>query len=158
MEPWMSQAHGLERRSGRDRRNRWGALGRILFRGRRQKVRRRSDQDRLVWVDLYSPAIFGAILAIALLSLVDACLTLYLIDQGAMEMNPVMAYFLGHGIGAFITAKYALTSISILILVLFSNVFIRRLRIYTRTIFPYVIMVLGSVIAWELFLIFRYVN
>jgi Domain of unknown function (DUF5658) len=158
MEPCVRETIGLERRSGRDRRDRLGALGRVLFRGRRQSIRRRSDHERLVWVDLYSPALFGAILMILFLSLLDACLTLYLIDQGAMEMNPVMAYFLSHGAGAFISAKYAMTSVSILILVLFSNVFIRRLRIYTRTIFPCVIVVLGSVIAWELFLIYRYVD
>jgi len=153
MEPWGSRADGWERRSGKDRRDRLGALGRLLFGGRRQHIRRRSDQERLVIVDVYSPGLFRVILLILFLSLLDACLTLYLINQGAMEMNPVMAYFLDRGVGAFITAKYAMTSLSILILLLLSNVFIRRLRIYTRTIFSYVILVLGSVVVWELFLI-----
>jgi hypothetical protein len=91
------------------------------------------------------------------LSMVDAFLTLFLIDNGAREVNPIMAYCLSHGPSTFILIKYIITCISVLILLILSNVFIERIQMYTRTIFNYVIGVFSCVILWELFLIYRYV-
>ena len=147
----------VDRRSGKDRRRQMTSLGRMMFSGQRQHVRRMADRHRLVWVDKYSPTLFISILIVVLMSMVDAFLTLFLIDNGAKEVNPVMAYCLSLGPSAFILLKYAITCISVLILVVLSNVFIRRIKIYTRTIFNYVIGVFSCVILWELFLIIRYV-
>jgi hypothetical protein len=76
------------------------------------------------------------------------------IQRGAKELNPVMAFFLEHGTSTFIVAKYILTSVGVLILLIFKNVFLTRLKIYTHSLFPCVIFVFITVIAWELFLIY----
>ena len=146
-----------DRRSGKDRRKQMTSWRRMIFFGKRENVRRKADREKLVWVDKYSPKLFIAILIVVVLSMTDAVLTLYLIKKGAREVNPIMAYCLSHGPSAFILIKYTLTCISVITLLILSNVFIMRLKMYTRTIFTYVIGVFSCVVLWELFLIYRYV-
>lgn len=152
-----NSAPKIERRSGNDRRRQMTSLSQMMFFGKRQVIRREVDRQRLIWVDKYSPTLFISILIVVLLSMVDAFLTLFLIDNGAREVNPIMAYCLSHGPSTFILIKYIITCISVLILLILSNVFIERIQMYTRTIFNYVIGVFSCVILWELFLIYRYV-
>ena len=97
---------------------------------------------------------FAAITAILMLSIFDAFLTLILIERGSSELNPVMAYFLEYGPLPFIIAKYLLTSLGVIILLIFKNVFINKINIYTHYLFTCVILAFSSVIIWELFLIF----
>lgn len=153
----FNPAMHADRRSGRDRRKQMTSWRQMMFYGQRQTIRRKADQQKLVWVDKYSPSLFISILIVVLLSMADAFLTLFLINKGAQEINPVMAYCLSHGPSVFVLAKYALTCTSVLLLLVLSNVFIKRIKIYTRSIFPYVIGVFSCVILWELFLIYRYV-
>jgi hypothetical protein len=54
------------------------------------------------------------------LSILDAIFTLTLISRGAKELNPVMRYYLSHGSEVFITVKYGLTALPMLI-ILFAN-------------------------------------
>jgi hypothetical protein len=144
-----------EERRGIDRRtNKKARLKYLLFNGRRENSRRDEDKGKVFVFDRYNQKLFLAITTILILSILDAVLTLVVIQRGARELNPVMAYFLEHGISTFIVAKYVLTSIGVLILLIFKNVFLSRIKIYTHSLFPYVILVFTTVIAWELFLIF----
>ena len=145
-----------DRRSGQDRRKRLTSLGQMMFYGQRQTIRREVDRQRLIWVDKYSPALFILILIVVLLSIVDAILTLFLVNKGATEINPIMAYCLSLGPSMFVLAKYALTCISVLVLLVLSNVFIFRIKIYAKTIFHYIIGVFSCVVLWELYLVFRF--
>ena len=88
-----------------------------------------------------------------MLSIFDALLTLILIDNGSSELNPVMAYFLQHGLLPFIVAKYFLTSMGVVVLLIFKNVFLTRAKIYTHSLFSAVIIAFAAVIVWEIFLI-----
>lgn len=151
----LSPAVQEDRRSGIDRRKQMTSLRQMMFYGQRQLIRRKADQQKLVWVDKYRPSLLILILLVVLLSMADAFLTLYLITQGAREINPIMAYCLSFGPSVFVLVKYVITCASLLVLLVLSNVFIRRIQIYTRSIFPYVIGVFGCVILWELFLIYR---
>jgi hypothetical protein len=145
-----------DRRSGEDRRKRMTSLSQMMFRGQRKTIRREADHYRLIWVDRYNPTLFFLVLTVVLLSMTDAFLTLFLINKGATEINPIMAYCLSFGPSMFILAKYVLTCISVLVLLVLSNVFILRIRIYTRTIFHYIIGIFSCVIIWELFLLYYY--
>lgn len=148
----------IERRSGIDRRKmRLGSIRWLLFSGRRRNLRRADDRRKLALLDYYSPRIFVIIVAILLLSLVDAVLTLLLISQGAVELNPVMAYFLSKGDSAFLIAKYLMTAISVTIVVLINYVFIRIFRSHVRDLLVYFAGCFALVVAWELFLMVRYV-
>lgn len=144
-----------ETRRGIDRRkNNKARLKYLLFNGRRERSRRDEDRGKAFIFDIYNQKLFLAITAILVLSILDAVLTLVVIQRGARELNPVMAYFLEHGTLIFIVAKYVLTSIGVLILLIFKNVFLTKIKIYTHSLFPCVIFVFLTVIAWELFLIY----
>lgn len=143
-----------EKRRGKDRRtNSIARLKYLLFNGRREHIRREGDRRRVFLFDRYHPKLFAAITAILMLSILDALLTLILIDNGSSELNPVMAYFLQHGLLPFIVAKYFLTSTGVVILLIFKNVFLTKAKIYTHSLFLAVIIAFVAVIVWELFLI-----
>ena len=144
-----------ERRRGIDRRtNKKARYKYLLYNGRREGFRRDEDKGKAFIFDRYNQKFFLAITVILLLSILDAVLTLVVIQRGARELNPVMAYFLERGTPTFIIAKYILTSIGVLILLIFKNVFLTKLKIYTHSLFPCVIFVFLTVIVWELFLIY----
>ena len=90
-----------------------------------------------------------------MLSITDALLTLILIANGSTELNPVMAYFLRHGLLHFIIAKYTLTSAGVVVLLIFKNVFITRAKIYAHSLFSAVIFAFVAVVAWEIYLIIK---
>ena len=145
-----------EKRRGGDRRtNQKLRLKYLLFNGRRENIRRDDDRLRVFFFDRYNPKLFAAITAILMLSICDALLTLILIENGSSELNPVMAFFLQYGLLTFIVAKYFLTSIGVVILLIFKNVFLSRAKIYTHSLFSAVIIAFLVVISWELFLIIQ---
>ena len=147
--PYKENRRRIDRRT-----NNKARLKYLLFNGRRERSRRDEDSGKAFIFDRYNQKFFVAITTILILSILDAVLTLIVIQRGAKELNPVMAYFLEHGTSTFIVAKYILTSVGVLILLIFKNVFLTRLKIYTHALFPCVIFVFITVIAWELFLIY----
>lgn len=145
----------IESRSGADRRtDNKARLKYLFFNGRREGFRREEDRDKVFFFDRYNPKWFAAITAVLMLSVFDALLTLILIDSGSSELNPVMAYFLAHGLLPFIFVKYFLTSMGVVILLIFKNIFLTRAKVHTRSLFSAVIIAFTAVIVWELFLIF----
>ena len=143
-----------DRRSQNDRRKQTGFSIRLLMgTGKRRTIRRQGDRDRHFFVDQYSPRFFFVILAIVLLSVTDGLLTLFLINHGAYETNPVMAYCLKFGPFAFIVVKYALTSMGVLILLIFRNIVLRKIKVGVHSIFYCVIGVFMAAVAWQFYLI-----
>ena len=127
-----------------------------LYRGgKRETIRRREERNVIFLADRYSQALFGAIILILFFSVLDALLTLYLIDHDATEINPVMAYYIDVGPYAFFFVKYMLTSVSVVILLLCQNAFLRTMRMYAHSLFYLIVAAFVSVVAWELFLIFH---
>ena len=148
-----------ERRSGKDRRN----LGKFKFRdlfvaGQREFIRRKEDRNKIFYVDRYSSALFGVIVTILFLSAIDALLTLLLLNHGAYEINPIMAYYLRIGPYTFWAVKYALTSIGVIFFVIFRNTFLKSIKIYTDTIFYFILAAFTTVVAWEFYLVFNVIN
>jgi len=127
---------------------------RYLFFGRRKEVRRNEDNRKSYFLDHYSLRVFGIIIGIILLSLTDAMLTLYLIRNGAAEVNPVMEHFLRYGPLPFLAAKYLLTTASIVLLLIYKNVHIFGTKIRAKYLFIIIFLIFASVVIWELFLIF----
>jgi len=124
-----------------------------LFFGRRKGVRRDADNQVSYFLDHFSLRIFIVIIGIILLSLTDALLTLYLIRHGAAEVNPIMEHFLRYGPLPFLAAKYLLTTASIVLLLIYKNVYIFRTRIRAKYLFIVIFLIFASVVLWELFLI-----
>ena len=97
------------------------------------------------------------IVVILLFSIFDGFLTLILLAHGAKEINPLMAYLLQIEPKIFMTVKYLLTCVALVVFLIFKNIFLYRIRIYSRTLFPIFICAFVTVIMLELFLLYRVV-
>jgi hypothetical protein len=149
-----SSPHQDLRARGDRRRKVLPPLRYLIAGGRRRAVRRLEDSHRIVLLDRYSPKLLAAIIGILCLSLLDAILTLYLVEHGSSELNPVMDYFLKKGPLIFTVAKYILTSVAVLIFLVLANSVVPRSNFRAQKLFPYALLAFGVVIAWELILIF----
>ncbi len=148
----------IERRSGKDRRKTARPGIRFLFRGgTRERIRRQEDRNIIFWADRYSQTLFGAIVLILFLSVLDGLLTLFLLGHNAEELNPIMAYYLNIGPYTFFAVKYFLTCGAIVILLLCQNIFLRTIRIYTHSLFYIIVAAFIAVVAWEIYLIIHVV-
>ena len=150
-----SKSGDSELRTGRDRRRRvFPPLRFLVAGGRRRGVRRSEDLHRIVILDRYSPKLFISVIGILFLSLIDGLLTLYLIEHGSAEINPVMDYFLKKGPFIFAVAKYVLTSFAVVVFVVVANSVLPRSNFQAQKLFPYALLAFGSVIVWEIMLAF----
>lgn len=150
----------FERRSLKDRRNPKQFKIKTLFvYGQRKTIRRQDDRYKIYYLDRYSSTLFACIVSILLLSVIDALLTLYLVDHGAVELNPLMAYYLNSDPLVFMSIKYLLTSFSVFILLICGNgnISARKINITINSLFPVVIAAFASIVVWELFLIYKVV-
>ena len=150
---------GINKRSGKDRRIKSGFSFRsLLFGGRREKIRRQKDTRRIFYVDRYSPGLFFIVVSILFLCVIDALLTLDLLNRGAYEINPIMAYFLKFGPYTFFISKYLLTIIALICLLMCRNVVLRIIKISTRSVLYFIAVFYLAVVVWELYLIFNVAN
>ena len=148
----------IDRRTGRDRRKKqFHPFRRPFFTGRRRMLRRESDRRRFFLFDYYDAQIFYSVVLTLMLSIADALLTLWLIEDGAKELNPVMAYFLTLGPYIFMMVKYVLTSLSVLIVVLLSHMYIQGVQLHLSTLLYCFAACFSAVVVWELFLILRFI-
>jgi hypothetical protein len=74
--------------------------------------------------EIHSPKTLAVILLIILLSITDAYLTLDLISRGAVELNPIMAYYLDHSALTFFGMKYLLTCASIIVILFIKELYL----------------------------------
>jgi hypothetical protein len=93
-------------------------------------------------------------MGILCLSLLDALLTLYLIEHGSNELNPVMDYFLKKGPLIFTIAKYLLTSVAVIIFVILTNSIVPRFKFRAKRLFSCALIAFGGVIVWEIILVY----
>ena len=141
-----------KKRSGLDRRK--GKIPRLkylLFGGQRKMIRRSEDKQRMIILDNYSPRLLAFVLVILTLSLADGFFTLHLTDHGAIEANPVMAYFLDLSPWAFMSVKYLLTTLSVICFLILNNLYIKPFGIRVDRIFPAIIAVFLVVVFWQFF-------
>jgi hypothetical protein len=111
------------------------------------------EMQRTWTSDTHSPKTVAVILLIILLSITDAYLTLYLISRGAVELNPIMAYYLDHSPLAFFGMKYLLTCASILVILMIKDFYLFRTKVQGKILFAFHIIALTSVVQWELYLL-----
>lgn len=85
-------------------------------------MRREEDLNRHLYVDRYSTRLFLLIMVIILLGVADAFFTLYHVQvHHAIELNPIMKFFLVKGPRIFFYVKYLLTAICLVILCVHKN-------------------------------------
>jgi len=146
-----------DKRFGSDRRKRKiPRLKYLLFGGQRKMIRRSEDQQQMIILDNYGPGLLAFVLIILTLSLVDGFFTLHLIDRGASEANPLMAYFLNLSPWAFMSAKYLLTTLSVICFLILNNLQIKPFSIRVGRLFPAIIAMFSIAIFWQLFHTLKY--
>jgi hypothetical protein len=107
----------IERRSGIERRRlTFGAYWRGARTPRRRAGRRATDAYYPI-IDWHSPRVFAWVMAILMLCVADGVLTVMLLQNGAVEVNPFMAMFVPHSLGWFAVVKLSLTSFGTMVLV-----------------------------------------
>ena len=125
----------------------------LLFKGNRRTLRRSEDCRRIPHLDQYHPTLLLYTLIVLSLSLLDAALTLTLLQNGAVELNPVMRFYLNLGPGVFVMVKYGLTAFALIIMTALYTVLSMKYRTFSSILFPSCIVLFGSVIIWELYLL-----
>ncbi len=119
-----------ERRVADRRRRRYWGIWYGGFRPRRRGGRRLEDAIRFPIVDWHASHLLAVAVAILLLCVGDAALTVALLSAGAVEVNPVMAVVIGRDATLFAAAKTTLTGAGIVCLVAASRYrFFRALRV-----------------------------
>jgi hypothetical protein len=106
-----------ERRSGAERRHHSLRAYWHGAKAPRRRAGRRATDSYYPIIDWHSPRVFAWVMAILMLCVSDGVLTVLLISNGAVEVNPFMAMFVPHQLGWFAAVKLSLTSFGTLVLV-----------------------------------------
>jgi hypothetical protein len=120
------------------------ALSRYTFLGRRKCFRRKADQQIGGYVDHYSSTLFLFLVSIIGLNVLDAFLTMLILEVGGCELNPFVRSVMDLYGEKFWFWKYAIVSLSILLLCLHSR-FRRVKTIIVGISYVYIIVVLYHV-------------
>lgn len=120
----------------------------------RRRAGRRSDDLLYPIIDWHSPRIFAWVLAILVLCVCDGVLTVVLISNGAVEVNPVMAQFVPHSLGWFAAVKLSLTGLGAAVLVACSRMKIFR-AIPGELLLGLILAMYAVLVAYELRLLER---
>jgi len=88
----------------------------------RRRGPRRARDGSIASTDWYEPRWMVIAVAILLLSICDAVLTLTLIGHGALEENPVMAVLVRGSTGGFAAVKLGLTAAGVMLLMALARV------------------------------------
>jgi hypothetical protein len=117
-----------ERRERTDRRRRvWWSVCYGNFNPRRRTPPRRIDEFRFHSLDWHSARLLAVAIGILLLSVVDAFLTLMLLQGGADEVNPIMALVIYRSVATFAALKMGLTGVGIVLMVFLARYRLMRL-------------------------------
>jgi len=130
---WVSAPppSAAERRGNADRRRRiWWAVLYGSFKPRRRKPPRRLDDSRFHSLDWHAAHLLAVAIAILLLSVADAFLTLTLLAGGANEVNPVMALVVYQSAAVFASVKMTMTGLGVMLMVMLAHYrFMRVVRV-----------------------------
>lgn len=120
--------------------------------GRRIGERRVSEKGKPVYVDRYTGNVLFCVIAILLLSALDAYLTLNILNQGGEEINWFMAVLIEESTEKFVAVKLALTAMALILLVIHHNVrLIECLRV--RHLKYAILAGYGTLIGYECYLL-----
>lgn len=120
-----------ERRDRAERRSRrWWSVLYGNFNPRRRAPARRLGDTRFHMLDWHSPHLLAVAIGIVLLSVVDAFMTLALLQGGADEVNPIMAALIYRSVAMFAALKMGITSAGVILMVFLARYrFMRLLRV-----------------------------
>jgi hypothetical protein len=105
-----------------DRRNQpTQGLSKFVLSGRRRGFRREKDQRRGGYVDRYGPGLLFLLVLILVLNILDALLTMMILEKGGWELNPVVRSAIQLYGDRFWIWKFLTVSIPLILLCLHSK-------------------------------------
>ena len=118
-----------------------------------RRQQRRTDSNIHYETDWYDTKLLVMALALLLLSAADAGMTMVLLNNGAVEVNPFMNFLLSYSAHTFIYTKLALTSVCIVVLVAhYHSKIFNTLRVDILLIFA--LFIYSVLIIYEILLLF----
>jgi hypothetical protein len=118
----------IELRQRTDRRvQRSKSLRHVMHKGRRENARRQTEVKQGYYTDRYEKWVGLCIVAITLMSMLDAFLTLNILDKGGIEVNPVMSALLAINTQAFLIGKFFVTVVCLLFALVHINFHVLRI-------------------------------
>jgi hypothetical protein len=119
-----------ERRDRERRRRVWWSLCYGSFNPRRRAPPRRRADTGVHFLDWHSAHLLAVSIGILLLCVLDAFLTVFLLQGGAVEVNPIMAGLIYRNVAMFAALKMAMTSAGIVLMVYMARYrFMRMLQV-----------------------------
>jgi hypothetical protein len=111
-----------EERRSKDRRRAPTPLpvGRNALNGRRMSARR-GDEDKNYYVDRYHVKYLLITIGVVFFCLLDAFLTLGLVQKGGIEFNPIMDFLIKKNTVLFLVVKTCLTALCIIFFLVHKN-------------------------------------
>ena len=126
-----------ERRTQTDRRQAptspWAGF---CWGGQRSRHRRVAEHLRAYYVDRFPVLTLAFVVLLLAFSIVDAVITICLLEDGYHELNPVLSHLLAKGLLPFLLGKYALTAIGLPLLLLLNNHFMFGSRFRVSYLIP----------------------
>ncbi len=122
-------------------------ISRFTLRGRRSLIRRELDLLRGRYVDRSSGGHLALILVLLILVSVDAGSTLYILEHGGRELNPLMDKALRRGVGWFLLLKFGPLPLAFLLLS------IHRYFRWVRATLGFLVVVYGVLAMYHLYLL-----
>lgn len=123
------------------------AISRFTLRGRRARIRREFDLLRGRYVDRSGGGHLALILVLLILVSVDALSTLYILQHGGRELNPLMDGALRRGVGWFLLLKIGPLPLAFLLLS------IHRYFRWVRLTLGFLLIVYGTLALYHLYLL-----
>ena len=96
-------------------------LSRFTLWGQRRAFRRGEDKKRGGYVDRYSPGLLFLLISVVGLNVLDALFTMMILEDGGWEVNPVVRSVIQLYGDRFWIWKFAMASISLILLCLHSR-------------------------------------
>jgi hypothetical protein len=141
-----------ERRDRERRRRVWWSVCYGNFNPRRRSPPRRLGDSGVHFLDWHSAHLLAVSIGILLLCVVDAFLTLILLQTGAVEVNPFMAGLIYRSVAVFAALKMAMTSVGIILMVCVARYRFMRLLQVEWGLYG-VLIAYASLILYEVWLI-----
>ncbi len=102
------------------------SLVHYLYRNRRQAARRGADRERGYYVDIHDPVSMAVVLTVVVLCVADAFITLWLLQHGGKEINPLMDALIAQGPQIFFGVKFSITAVCVLFLLMHRHFLVFR--------------------------------
>jgi hypothetical protein len=122
------------RQRGRDRRGRsTPRFSRFTFLGGRRRGSRRDEEREGSFVDRYGWRCLALVLWVAAMNALDSFFTIWHLQAGGIELNPVAEALLGTGRLGFVLTKSVLIALALIVLCLHKNFVLARIGLWAAT-------------------------